>query len=135
VVDGSGAEAADGVDAGGAELCPYLKFAGGTSEFEAIGGGVERGALSRGAGGGAVVVDASVGAGAGGAKKEDGSGDGGAGDTDWGDGVATAGVSEIDGLEIGAGVEIATLAVRVSTLTVLPASSTQTTTSGAVTVT
>jgi hypothetical protein len=50
-------------------------------------------------------------------------------------GVATVGVSETVALEIGDGVEIATLAVRVSMLTVLPASSTQTTTSGAVTVT
>jgi hypothetical protein len=82
-----------------------------------------------------VVVAASVGAGAGVAKKEDGSDDGRAGETDWGDGVAAAGVSETDGLEIAASVGPSTLAVRVSMLTVLPASSTQTITSGAVTVT
>lgn len=133
--EGSGAGGADGRDAGSAEGGAYLKPAGGTSEFEAAGGGAEIGAISTGAGGGGVVVGASVGADAGGARKEGGSGDGGAGGTDWGDGVATAGVSEIDGLEIGACVEPATLAVRVSMLTVLPASSTQTITSGAVTVT
>ena len=133
--EGSGAGGADGSDAGGAEGGPYLKSAGVTSEFEAVGRGVEIGALSKGVGGGRVVVGASVGAGAGGAKKEDGSEDGRAGATDWDDGVATTGVSETVGLEIGDGVEIATLAVRVSMLTVLPASLTQTTTSGAVTVT
>jgi hypothetical protein len=139
VEEGSGAEDVDGSDTGGVEGGPYLKSVGVTSEYEAVGRGAEIGALSKGAGGGRVVVGASVGAGAGagagGAKKEDGSGDGRAGATDWDDGVATAGVSETVGLEIGDSVEIATLAVRVSMLTVLPASSTQTTTSGAVTVT
>jgi hypothetical protein len=135
VEEGSGAGGADGSDAGGAEGDPYLKLAGVTSEFEIVGRGVEIGALSKGVGGGSVVVGASVGAGAGGAEKEDGSGDGRAGAIDWDDGVATAGVSETVGLEIGDGVEVATLVVRVSMLTVLPASLTQTTTSGAVTVT
>jgi hypothetical protein len=134
VEEGSGAEGVDGADAGGAEGGPYLKPAGGASEFEAAGGGAEIGVLSTGVGGG-VFVGASVGAGAGRAKKEDGSRDGGAGEIDRGDDVAPAGVSETGGLEIGVGVETATLAARVSMLTVLPAWSTQTTTSGAVTVT
>lgn len=112
-----------------------MKPAGGTSELEVAGKGTEIGALSTDAGGGEVVVGASVGAGAGAAKKEDGSSDDRAGETDWSDGVAAAGVSETDGLEIGADVGPATLAVRVSMLTVLPVSSTQTITSGAVTVT
>ena len=133
--EGSGAEGVDGTNAGGAEGGPYLKPAGGASELEVAGGGVEIGVLSTGVGGDGVFVGAAVGAGAGGAKEEDGSEDGGAGEIDWGDDVATAGVSETGGLEIGAGVEIATLPAHVSMLTVLPASSTQTTTSSAVTVT
>jgi hypothetical protein len=134
VEEGSGAEGVDGADEGDAEGGAYLKPAGGTSEFEVAGGGVEIGALSTGTGGGGVVVGASVGAGSG-VAKEDGRGDGGAGETDWGDGVVAEGASETDGLEIGANVGPATLAVRVSMLTVLPVSSTQTITSGAVTVT
>ena len=133
--EGSGAGGVGGSDAGGVEGGPYLGSAGVMSEFEAVGTGVEIGALSKGAGEGRVVVGASVGAGAGGARKEDESGDGRAGATGWNDGVATAGVSETVGLEIGDGVEIATLVVSVSMLIVLPASLTQTTTSGAVTVT
>lgn len=133
--EGFGAGGADGSDVGGAEGGPYLGSAGVTSEFEAVERGVEIGALSKGSGEGRVVVGASVGAGAGGAKKEGESGDGRDGATGWDDGVATAGVSETVGLEIGDGVEIAALVVRVSMLTVLPASLTQTTTSGAVTVT
>jgi hypothetical protein len=135
VEEGSGAEGADGADEGSAEGGAYLKPAGGKSKLEVAGGGAEVGALSTDAGGGGVVVGASVGAGAGVAKKEGGSGGGRAGETDWGDGVAAARVPEADGLEIGAGVGPATLAVRVSMLTVLPVSSTQTITSGAVTVT
>ena len=133
--EASGAGGAGDLDAGGTEDGPYLGSAGVTSEFEVAGTGVEIGALSKGAREGRVVVGASVGAGAGGAKKEDESADGRAGTIGWDDGVATAGVSETVGLEIGDGVEIATLVVRVSMLTVLPASLTQTTTSGAVTVT
>lgn len=51
------------------------------------------------------------------------------------DGDAVVEYAEMDGAGTGAGVEAAMPAVRVSTLTVLPWSSTQTTTSGTVTVT
>jgi hypothetical protein len=71
----------------------------------------------------------------GGAKKEDGIGDGSTRGTDWADGVTTSEESETDGVGTRAGVELGMLLVRVSMLTVLPWSSTQTTTSGAVTVT
>jgi hypothetical protein len=56
VEEGTGVEGEDGSDAGGAEGGPYLKSAGVTSGFEAIGRGAEIGALSKGAGGGRVVV-------------------------------------------------------------------------------
>jgi hypothetical protein len=135
VEGGSGAEDVNDADAGGTEGGAEPKFAAETLELEVAGGGAEMGTLSTGAEGDGVVVGVSVGTGAEVATKEDGGGVGGTSETGWSDGVAMVGVSEIDELGIGAGVEVATLAVRVSMLTVLPASSTQTTTSGAVTVT
>ena len=124
----------EGGGAGGtgcAEGGPSLEPAGGASEVGvagadvgaslAAGGGAGAGALSTGAGAVGGVVGVSVVTGAGRAKKEDGSSDGETKATDWVEaGVTTEGVSETDGVRIGAGVEAAMLLVRVSMLTVLP---------------
>lgn len=99
----------------GASLAP-----GGGVGVEALSTGAGAEVLSAGAGSGEVVASASVGADDGEAKKEDGIGDGSTGAEIWADGVPMAGVSETDGVGSGAGIEVETLGLRVSMLTVQP---------------